>query len=72
MPDSLVITCDFIHDEGDINLELLDQNGTVLASSEETSDHEEIIYIATTLGTYYIHVYMESGIIFLFIHLLRF
>jgi len=59
--DGLTITCDFNHADGDINIDLVDKNGNILASSSNESDHEEIFYIAENLETYYIHVYLKSG-----------
>jgi len=59
--DGLTITCDFNHLDGDINIDLVDKNGNILASSSGESDHEEIYYIVDNLETYYIHVYMKSG-----------
>lgn len=59
--DSIIITCDFIHVNGDINIELVDKNGTILAFSNSLTDNEKIIYITSVLDTYYIHVYMRAG-----------
>ena len=59
--DSLSISCDFIHSNGDINIDLVDKYGTVLTSSRSNTDNERINYIVDQLETYYIHVYLSSG-----------
>ncbi len=59
--DSLSIKCDFVHANGDINIDLVDRNGNVLATSQSTTDNERINYIVSGLDTYYIHVYLSSG-----------
>ena len=43
----------FSHDDGDIDIYLLDAGGSQLASSQSTSDDETIIY-AVTAGTTYV------------------
>ena len=47
--------------DGDINIDLVDRNGNVLATSQSTTDNERINYIVNSLDTYYIRVYMPSG-----------
>ena len=59
--DSLSIKCLFTHANGDINMDLVDSEGTILATSQGTADNEQINYIVDVLGTYYIHVYLDSG-----------
>ena len=59
--DSLSIKCIFTHANGDINMDLVDSEGTVLASSQGTADNEQINYIVDELDTYYVHVYLASG-----------
>ena len=59
--DSLSIACDFIHSNGDINMDLVDKSGTILASSKSLTDNERIHFIVNHLDTYYIHIYMSSG-----------
>ncbi|KAA3617502.1 MAG: leucine-rich repeat domain-containing protein [Calditrichaeota bacterium] len=59
--DSLSIKCDFIHTDGDINIDLVDKNGNVLATSQGSTDNERINHIVSSLETYYIHVYQVSG-----------
>jgi hypothetical protein len=59
--DSLSIMCDFVHSNGDINMDLVDKNGNVLASSKSVTNNERINYIVNQLDTYYIHIYMSSG-----------
>jgi hypothetical protein len=59
--DSLSIICIFDHANGDINMDLVDANGIILATSQSTTDDEQISHIVDELGTYYIHVYLSSG-----------
>ena len=59
--DSLSIACDFSHSAGDINIDLVDNNGTILASSQSQTNNERIHHIVNRLETYYIHVYLSSG-----------
>jgi hypothetical protein len=59
--DSIFVACDFIHVNGDINLDIVDESGTILASSNSDTDNEEINHILNSLGTYYIRVYLSSG-----------
>jgi hypothetical protein len=59
--DSLSIACDFIHANGNINMDLVDNSGAVLASSQSLTDNERIHFIVNQLDTYYIHIYMSSG-----------
>jgi hypothetical protein len=59
--DSLSIMCDFVHANGDINMDLVDRDGNVLASSNSATDNERNHYIVNQLDTYYIHIYMSSG-----------
>ena len=47
----------FAHADGDINLELVDASGNVLATSESTSDNEQIVFTVSTAGTYYLRVF---------------
>jgi hypothetical protein len=61
--DSLSIRCNFIHSNGDIDIDLVDQSGAVIASSQSNTDNENIDHIVNDInGTYYIHVYVSSGI----------
>ena len=59
--DSISITCDFIHKDGDINLDIVDGNGNILRSALSITDNEVLSYTVKQLGTYYIHVYSLSG-----------
>ena len=59
--DSLSIKCDFSHTDGDINIDLVDKDGNILAKSQSITDYERINYIVDDLETYYIHVYQSSG-----------
>ncbi|MFH0758179.1 MAG: pre-peptidase C-terminal domain-containing protein [Bacteroidota bacterium] len=58
--DSISITCDFIHKNGDINLDIVDGNGNILRSALSETDNEALSYTVKQLGTYYIHVYSLS------------
>jgi hypothetical protein len=59
--DSLSIMCNFDHSNGDINMDLVDRNGNVLASAKSATNNERIHFIVDRLGTYYIHIYMAAG-----------
>ncbi|MFO0806899.1 MAG: pre-peptidase C-terminal domain-containing protein [Gemmataceae bacterium] len=51
----------FAHSAGDIDMQLLNSAGTVLASSSGTSDSEEISLAGYTAGTYFLKVYGYNG-----------
>jgi len=51
------VDCRFADADGDIDIQLVDASGTVLASSTGTSDDEFIDHIVPSAGTYYIRVY---------------
>lgn len=59
--DSIALKCLFNHDEGDINIDILNKNGEVLESSTSTTDDEITYYIADQLDEYFIRVYLVSG-----------
>lgn len=60
--DSLAIVCNFIHSNGDINIDLVDQTGTVIAFSKSNDDNEKIDHVVKNVNSvYYIHVYLSSG-----------
>ncbi len=59
--DSVSIICEFQHDKGDINVDLVDSHGNVLKSAKSKTDHEVFSYIVHRLDTYYIHVYSLSN-----------
>lgn len=51
----------FTHSLGDIDIFLYDNSGTLLASSESVTDDENISYVVSSSGTYYIEVRMISS-----------
>lgn len=59
--DSVSIICQFLHENGDINVDILDPHGNVLRSAQSETDHEVFSYIVDELDTYYIHVYSLSN-----------
>lgn len=50
----------FTHADGDIDLNLFNASGTLLASSISTSDNEYIDYTVSSGGTYYLKVYYAN------------
>jgi hypothetical protein len=60
--DHLLIECGFNHINGDVNIDLVDGNGTIIASSHSQTDNERIGLKVDKLETYYLHVYLSSGI----------
>jgi len=59
--EQVIIDCQFVHAEGDIDIALYDSTGNFLTASESTSDDEYIDYIVAASGTYYIKVYYEDA-----------
>ena len=58
----IVIDCTFNHAEGDINIRLVDETGTILATSTSTSDNESIDFTVSNTGQhYYIQVYFDDN-----------
>lgn len=55
--DTLTVQLDFTHSQGDIDLAIQSNSGSVLRSSTGLSNQEIAGYKATTSGTYYIRVY---------------
>jgi hypothetical protein len=53
----VVANLTFTHADGDIDLELVDASGNVLATSQTTSDNEQIDFSVSTGGTYYLRVF---------------
>ncbi len=53
----LHINLTFSQNNGDIDVDLLSLDGTLLATSNGHSDNEAIIYTTATSATYYFHVY---------------
>jgi hypothetical protein len=58
---NLFVYCRFDHAEGDIDIELYDQNGVFLLRSISDTDDESITSIVTPGDIYYIRVYGESA-----------
>ncbi len=55
------IDCEFVHADGDIDIELFDPFGISLDFSESTTDFEQITISLQEAGVYYIRVYFENG-----------
>jgi hypothetical protein len=55
------VDCQFTHADGDINVGLYDSTGTLLASSETTTDNEFIDHPIPGGGTYYVRVYSGNA-----------
>ena len=53
----ILVDLRFTHGEGDIDLGLYNSSGTLLTTSNGTSDNEYIDYIVTSGGVYYLKVY---------------
>lgn len=51
------VRLDFLHSQGDLDLELRDSNGNVLTSSTSVSNSESISLAGRAAGTYYVRVY---------------
>jgi hypothetical protein len=56
----LLIECGFNHLNGDINIDLVDINGTIITSAHSQTNNESIDIIIDALGTVYLHVYTTS------------
>lgn len=59
--EHLTIELYFSHDQGDIDIELVDANGDSIESSEGTDDNELIEYTVSEPGTYYLLVYYDNA-----------
>lgn len=55
------IQASFAHAGGDINLRLLDAQGTTVTTSTETTDHERISLSGLAAGVYYLEVFAASA-----------
>lgn len=55
------IRVDFTHAEGDIDIQLLDAAGTVLASSESVANSEAVAHTATVDGAHILRIYGYNG-----------
>lgn len=61
--DSISIICKFIHEEGDINLEIVDERGDSITSAISETNNEALNYIDDEVYNFkknYIHVYTSS------------
>lgn len=58
---TLSVTVSFEHDQGDIDVELLDENENVIDSSTSTDDEERIVRGVAAGEVYYLHVFGYSG-----------
>jgi hypothetical protein len=61
--DSIKIICKFIHEEGDINLEIVDERGDSITSAISETNNEALNFIddeVYNLKKNYIHVYTSS------------
>jgi len=59
---AMTVNLSFQHGEGNIDLELLDGQGRVVASSRSTTDNEQITYMATAAGTFYLRVTLTQDL----------
>jgi subtilisin-like proprotein convertase family protein len=60
---TLDIAIAFSHEQGDLDAELLDSEGDVVATSSSTDDGEEISHIVAPGETYYLRVFEYDGLI---------
>ena len=61
--DSISVICKFIHEEGDINFEIVDRKGDSIISATSETDNELVTYIDDSLyhsEKHYIHIYTSS------------
>jgi len=57
----MTIDCYFNHSEGDINMELVTSDGSVIDISASETDHEQIIYLSESSESCFLHVYLNAG-----------
>jgi len=55
----LTVEADFLHAEGDVDLQLYDAAGRLVAWSYSNDDDELVSYLTTAPGPYYVHVYVD-------------
>lgn len=60
--DDLTVTITFVHGEGNLDLELYDAGGSVVATSRTTSGTETFTYRATAAGTYSVRVQLVQDL----------
>ncbi len=58
--DDLTVSISFTHAYADLDLLLLDANGTILENAESSTDDETVSRIVDTGGTYYLHVWTDD------------
>jgi hypothetical protein len=59
--ERIKVNCQFTHAEGDIDIELYDSIGTMLAESTSVNDNEVIYYPVSNSGTYYVRVFYGNA-----------
>ena len=59
--ERVLVDCRFTDADGDIDIQLFDSGGGLLASSASTSDDEYIDHVVPSGGTYYIRVYYDDA-----------
>lgn len=59
--EEVVVDLRFTHSQGDIDVQLVNDYGNVVAQSRSTNDDEYIDYIVPSYGTYYIRVYYGNN-----------
>lgn len=60
--DDLSVTVTFVHGEGNLDLELYDAGGTVVASSRTNNGTETLTYRATAAGTFTVRVWLVQDL----------
>ncbi|HEY9647931.1 MAG TPA: clostripain-related cysteine peptidase [Chroococcidiopsis sp.] len=55
------VRLDFLHADGDIDMQLVDANGIPILGSYSVNNYEEISLDGLAVGTYYAHIYGYSG-----------
>lgn len=58
--DVLRIDASFGHDEGNLDVELIDPNGVVVADGTSTSDDETVMHTVATDGMHYVRVFLAG------------
>ena len=57
----VLINCSFLHDEGDINVRLLDSSGNIVAAAVSETNNETIDHVVSSTGEFYfIQVYFAD------------
>ena len=57
----LVVTCSFTHAEGNIDVQVTDWSGAVVAEGDSDTDNEALTAHVSGPGAYYLRVYAPSG-----------